>query len=94
MPFERAGGGPPRGVAHPKLRELPLPDLFNFAAVENQLVGYDACIWAVGISSVGLDEAAYARVTRHPRPLTRAKSQQTRENATYPGLSGTPPLAI
>jgi hypothetical protein len=50
-------------VAHPKLRELLLPDLFDFAAVEDQLVGYDACIWAVGISSVGLDEAAYARVT-------------------------------
>ncbi|MFT3773944.1 MAG: hypothetical protein QM820_51910 [Minicystis sp.] len=51
------------GVEHPKLRELLLPDLFDFAAVEDQLVGYDACIWAVGISSVGLDEAAYARVT-------------------------------
>ncbi|MCY1042769.1 hypothetical protein OV208_15700 [Corallococcus sp. bb12-1] len=51
------------GVTHPKLRELLLPDLFDFAAVENQLDGYDACLWAVGISSVGLDEAAYARMT-------------------------------
>jgi hypothetical protein len=50
-------------VVHPKLRELLLPDLFDFAAVENQLVGYDACIWAIGISAMGLDEAAYARVT-------------------------------
>ncbi|WP_224364377.1 hypothetical protein [Hyalangium versicolor] len=56
-------GRQPCGVDHPKLRELLLPDLFDFAAVENQLVGYDACIWAVGISSVGLDEAAYSRVT-------------------------------
>src|SRR5262245_27218120 len=51
------------GVSHPKLRELLLPDLFDFAAVEDQLVGYDACIWAVGVSSLGLDEAAYAKVT-------------------------------
>jgi uncharacterized protein YbjT (DUF2867 family) len=51
------------GVAHPKLRELLLRDLFDFAAIENQLVGYDACIWAVGISSVGVDEAAYTKVT-------------------------------
>jgi hypothetical protein len=50
-------------VQHPKLQELLLPDLFDFAAVESQLVGYDACIWAVGISSIGLDEAAYAKVT-------------------------------
>ena len=56
-------GRRPCGVVHPKLRELLLADLFDFSAVEDQLVGYDACIWAVGISSVGLDEAAYARVT-------------------------------
>ena len=51
------------GVRHPKLRELLLPDLFDFAAVEPQVAGYDACLWAVGISSVGLDEAAYSRIT-------------------------------
>lgn len=51
------------GVEHPKLRELLLPDLFDLAAVEPQLTGWDACIWAVGISSMGLDEAAYAKVT-------------------------------
>jgi hypothetical protein len=56
-------GRRPCGVEHPKLRELLLADLFDFSAVEDQLVGYDACIWAVGISSVGLNEAAYARVT-------------------------------
>jgi uncharacterized protein YbjT (DUF2867 family) len=51
------------GVRHPKLRELLLRDLFDFTAVESQLAGWDAAIWAVGISSVGLDEAAYAKVT-------------------------------
>jgi uncharacterized protein YbjT (DUF2867 family) len=51
------------GVTDPKLRELLLPDLFDVAAAEPQLTGWDACIWAVGISSIGLDEAAYARVT-------------------------------
>jgi uncharacterized protein YbjT (DUF2867 family) len=56
-------GRRPSGVTHPKLRELLLPDLFDVAAAEDQLVGYDACIWAVGVSSVGLDEAAYAKVT-------------------------------
>ncbi|MGC5805580.1 hypothetical protein [Ralstonia pseudosolanacearum] len=42
------------GIEHHKLRELRLPDLFDFAAVEDQLTGFDACIWAIGISSVGL----------------------------------------
>jgi uncharacterized protein YbjT (DUF2867 family) len=56
-------GRRPCGVEHPKLRELLVSDLFDAAAVEGQVLGYDACIWAVGISSVGLGEAAYARVT-------------------------------
>ena len=51
------------GVTHPKLSELLLPDLFDVAPVESQLAGWDACIWAIGVSSVGLDEAAYAKVT-------------------------------
>ena len=56
-------GRRPCGVTHPKLRELLLEDLFNIAPVETQLAGWDACLWAVGISSVGRDEAAYAKVT-------------------------------
>jgi len=56
-------GRRPCGVQHPKLRELLLPDLFQADAAASQVTGWDACIWAVGISSVGLDEAAYARVT-------------------------------
>lgn len=53
----------PCGVQHPKLRELLLPDLFDIAPVEAQLKGWDAALWAIGVSSVGLDEAAYAKVT-------------------------------
>ena len=53
----------PTGLMHPKLRELVMADLFDVASVEDQLSGYDGCIWAVGISSAGLDEKAYARIT-------------------------------
>lgn len=51
------------GVAHPKLRELVVADIFDVDSVADRLSGYDACIWAIGISSVGLDEATYAQVT-------------------------------
>lgn len=51
------------GVTHPKLRELLVPDLFNISAVEKELEGWDAGVWALGISSIGLDEASYAKVT-------------------------------
>lgn len=51
------------GMHHSKLRELLLPDLTDFGAVERELAGWDACLWAVGISSLGMSEAPYAMVT-------------------------------
>jgi uncharacterized protein YbjT (DUF2867 family) len=51
------------GVTHTKLEELLLPDLFDFAGVESKLAGYDGCIWAIGVSSVGMNETDYARMT-------------------------------
>lgn len=51
------------GVVHPKLRELLLPDLFDVASAKDQLASFDACIWAVGISSFRMNEEAYAKVT-------------------------------
>lgn len=53
----------PSGHTHPKLRELLVPDFFDLAAVESQLAGYTACFFCAGVSSVGMQEAAYTHVT-------------------------------
>ena len=53
----------PSGHAHPKLRELLVPDFFDLAAVESQLAGYTACFFCAGVSSVGIKEAEYTRAT-------------------------------
>jgi uncharacterized protein YbjT (DUF2867 family) len=53
----------PGGVSHPKLREIIHGDFFNLAPIESQLVGYNACFFCLGISSVGMREADYKRVT-------------------------------
>src|SRR5258705_9848825 len=49
------------GLSHPKLRELLRNDLFDFGGVELQ--GYDACFFCLGVSSVGMTEAEYTRLT-------------------------------
>lgn len=52
------------GVTHPKLRELLRNDLFEPAAVaEEDLRGYDACFFCLGVSSAGMSEADYTRST-------------------------------
>ena len=51
------------GRSDPKLREMVLPDMGDLSGVEAELSGYDACLFCLGISSAGLSEAQYARVT-------------------------------
>ena len=51
------------GNQHEKLRELQHQDFFNYAAVESQLVGFDACFFCVGMTVTGKSEAEYTRLT-------------------------------
>ena len=52
------------GVDHPKVRELLHPDLFDLASVAEELSGYDACFYCVGVPSSGMSESEYRRLTR------------------------------
>ena len=52
----------PTGVRHAKLHEVHLADFADLAPIEGELTGYDACFYCLGVSSVGLDEAAYTRI--------------------------------
>ena len=56
-------GRRPTGVRHPKLREVTLTDFADLTPIEDQLRGFDACFYCLGVSSVGLDEAAYSRIS-------------------------------
>jgi uncharacterized protein YbjT (DUF2867 family) len=51
------------GQTHAKLRELVHSDLMNLSSVESQLAGWDACFFCLGVSSAGMKEDAYRRVT-------------------------------
>lgn len=51
------------GISHPKLKELVHADLFDLSAVKTQLSGYEACFFCLGVSSVGMNESDYTRLT-------------------------------
>ena len=51
------------GQTHPKLRELRRPDMFDFGGVAVELQGYDACFFCLGVSSAGMNETDYTRLT-------------------------------
>ena len=51
------------GLSHPKLTELLRNDLFDFGGVAVELQGHDACFFCLGVSSAGMTEAEYIRLT-------------------------------
>lgn len=53
----------PCGIKNPKLSEIILTDFFDLSAIQSQLAGYDACFFCLGVSSVGLSETEYTRLT-------------------------------
>jgi uncharacterized protein YbjT (DUF2867 family) len=50
-------------VKHHKLKEILHCDFFDYSTIEQELRGYDACFFCLGVSSVGMDEQDYHRVT-------------------------------
>ncbi|RMG55765.1 MAG: epimerase [Bacteroidetes bacterium] len=48
---------------HPKLRQISHSDFTDFSGIADQLQGYDACFFCLGVSAAGMREADYRRVT-------------------------------
>src|SRR5271168_1218559 len=46
-----------------KLRHLVVNDLCDYSAVESELAGVDACFFCLGVSSAGMSEDQYRRIT-------------------------------
>jgi len=51
------------GAQHPKLHQMAHGDLWHYEAIESELRGYDACFFCLGVTSAGMKEADYERVT-------------------------------
>jgi uncharacterized protein YbjT (DUF2867 family) len=50
-------------LSHPKLRELLVSDFLQSENYSAQLSGYDACFYCAGISSAGITEVEYNKIT-------------------------------
>ena len=51
------------GIKDAKLREIVRPNLMDYADIEAELRGFDACFFCLGVTSAGMAEADYERVT-------------------------------
>jgi uncharacterized protein YbjT (DUF2867 family) len=75
-------------LEHPKLHELLVPDFFDLNQHAASLTGYDACFFCAGISSIGMKEDKYTRIT-YDTTLSFAKTILTyNPDAVFTYVSG------
>jgi uncharacterized protein YbjT (DUF2867 family) len=51
------------GKSDPKLQEITHSNVFDLTSIEDKLSGFDACFFCLGVSSAGMTEDAYTRLT-------------------------------
>jgi len=56
-------GRSPAGIEDPKLKEILSVSFEDFSSIEHELEDVDACFFCLGVSSAGMKEADYYRVT-------------------------------
>jgi hypothetical protein len=57
-----AGCGSPEGPFNCP-HEWVLQNFFDFSTIESELSGFDACFFCLGVSSAGMTEESYTRIT-------------------------------
>lgn len=53
----------PGNYRHSKKKEIVLENFFDVTPITQELKGYDACFFCLGVSSVGMKEPEYVRLT-------------------------------
>lgn len=77
------------GRQSPKLKEIALQDLTNLIALEKEFTGYDACFFCLGVSSAGMKEQDYTRVTYDLTLAVARTMVKANPNMTFAYVSGT-----
>lgn len=81
-------GRRPTGQSNSKLTELVRPDLTTLAPLENQLTGFDACFFCLGVSALGMTEQQYTRVNYDLTISVARTLLRTSPNVTFIYVSG------
>lgn len=76
------------GITHPKLTEIVHQDFYNIQPIQDQLKGFNTCLFCLGVSSVGMNEDDYKKVT-YDLTLQFAKTlHEVNPDMTFEYISG------
>lgn len=70
------------GISHPKIKEIIHTDFYDLSAIESELINYNACFFCLGVSSIGMKEPEYYKLTYEltmhvAKTLSRLNPQMT-----------------
>lgn len=74
---------------HPKLKEIIHKDFLNIETIKDDLKGYDACFFCMGISAVGLSEEKYSKITYSITEIFAKTLHALNPNMVFNYVSGT-----
>jgi uncharacterized protein YbjT (DUF2867 family) len=76
-------------ITHDKLKELIHHDFFDYSTIEEHLKGYNACFFCLGVSSVGMNEQDYTRITYDLTMQAATTLSRANPGMTFCYVSGT-----
>ena len=71
-----------------KLRELVVRDFLDYSSVEKELAGYDACFFCLGVTSAGIKEEDYRRITHDVTVAAAETLVRLNQGMTFVFVSG------
>ncbi|WP_329120484.1 NAD(P)H-binding protein [Streptomyces sp. NBC_01465] len=77
----------PLGFTHPKLRAVVHEDFADFSSLEGEFADVDTVFYCLGVSSVGMGEDAYRRIT-YDYTLAAARALPADPELTFVYVSG------
>jgi hypothetical protein len=78
----------PIGIQHPKLKEIIHTDFLDLSPIADQLGGYNACFFCLGVSSVGMSATDYYRYTYTLTMQVATTLSQRNPDMTFCYISG------
>ncbi len=76
------------GIVHPKIKEIIHDDFQNISSIKDELNDIDACIFCMGVSSVGLKEAEFNKLTFDIVKEFADKLYELNPNSQFSYISG------
>lgn len=76
-------------IKHPKLTEIIHTDFKDYTEILNQLSGYHACFFCLGVSAVGMSEQKYYQITYEYTLALANQLLEVNQNMIFNYVSGT-----